>query len=72
MPELATAARRIRLLPEGATDDAAIVLVARGIRAFGDGFVSVLLPVYLTTLGLSATRLGSSPRPPCSGRPRSP
>jgi MFS family permease len=29
------------------------------VRAFGDGFVSVLLPVYLTTLGLSKVQIGA-------------
>jgi MFS family permease len=53
-----SAARRIRLLPEGASDDAAVLLAARGIRAFGDGFVSVLLPLHLTTIGLSTQRIG--------------
>lgn len=34
------------------------VLVARGLRDFGDGFVAVLLPVYLTLLGLSPFEVG--------------
>ena len=34
------------------------VLVARALRDFGDGFVAVLLPVYLTALGLSAFDVG--------------
>lgn len=50
--------RRFRFLPAGASDDAAVLLAARGIRAFGDGFVSVLLPLHLTTIGLSAQRIG--------------
>lgn len=50
--------RRLRFLPAGASDDAAVLLAARGIRAFGDGFVSVLLPLHLTTIGLSAQRIG--------------
>jgi hypothetical protein len=33
------------------------LLVARGLRDFGDGFVAVLLPVYLIALGLSSPRL---------------
>lgn len=53
-----SAARRIRFLPEGASDDAAVLLAARGIRAFGDGFISVLLPLHLTTIGLSTQRIG--------------
>jgi len=34
------------------------VLVARGLRAFGDGYVSLLLPVYLLTLGWSPFEVG--------------
>ena len=31
---------------------------ARALRDFGDGFVAVLLPVYLTALGLGALEVG--------------
>jgi MFS family permease len=31
---------------------------ARGLRDFGDGFVAVLLPVYLTALGFSSVQIG--------------
>ena len=34
------------------------LLVARSLRDFGDGFVAVLLPVYLTALGLSPFEVG--------------
>jgi len=34
------------------------VLAARALRDFGDGFVAILLPVYLTALGLSAFHVG--------------
>jgi MFS family permease len=34
------------------------VFLARAIRDFGDGFVAVLLPVYLTALGLDAFQVG--------------
>src|SRR5688500_3042386 len=34
------------------------ILLARGLRDFGDGFVAVLLPVYLTMLGLSPFQVG--------------
>ena len=34
------------------------VLIARALRDFGDGFVAVLLPVYLTALGLGAFEVG--------------
>ena len=35
------------------------LLVARGMRDFGDGFVAVLLPVYLGALGFSAFEIGA-------------
>lgn len=34
------------------------VLIARGLRAFGDGYVSLLLPVYLISLGLTPFQVG--------------
>jgi len=34
------------------------LLIARGSRAFGDGFVSLLLPVYLLTLGFTPSEVG--------------
>jgi len=34
------------------------VLVAKGLRAFGDGYVSLLLPIYLLDLGYSALEVG--------------
>jgi MFS family permease len=37
---------------------AGAVYAARAIRDFGDGFVAVLLPVYLTALGLDAFQVG--------------
>lgn len=46
-------------MPAGASSDAKILLTARGVRAFGDGFVSVLLPLYLTTLGYSGLAVGA-------------
>lgn len=39
-------------------DTAANVYLARAIRDFGDGFVAILLPVYLIALGLSAFEVG--------------
>src|SRR6266536_4286327 len=35
-----------------------LLLSARGIRAFGDGFVSILVPVYLTGLGIGVFEVG--------------
>jgi hypothetical protein len=34
------------------------VLWARGLRAFADGYVSLLLPVYLIALGFGAFHVG--------------
>ena len=34
------------------------VLWGRGLRAFGDGYVSILLPVYLSGLGFDAFAVG--------------
>ena len=36
-----------------------LLLTARGVRAFGDGFVSILLPVYLTGIGFGALKVGA-------------
>jgi MFS family permease len=41
-----------------ATDGAAPLMWARALRDFGDGFVAVLLPVYLTALGFSPLEVG--------------
>jgi len=48
----------IRLLPPGTLHDARILLYTRALRAFGDGFVSLLLPYYLTLLGFDAFQVG--------------
>jgi MFS family permease len=37
---------------------AGVLIAARGVRGFGDGFTALLLPVYLTILGFSAFRVG--------------
>ena len=47
-----------RLLPEGLTPVARTLLWGRGLRAFADGFVSLLLPAYLTVLGFSPLEVG--------------
>jgi MFS family permease len=47
-----------RLLPEGTSPDASKLVVARGLRGFADGMVSVLLASYLTDLGFSAGEVG--------------
>jgi MFS family permease len=45
-------------LPATATRNAARLIAARMVRAFADGLVSVLLPVYLTLLGYDAVQIG--------------
>lgn len=45
-------------LPPRTSPDAALILAARGIRAFTDGYVALLLPYYLTLLGYSALQVG--------------
>jgi MFS family permease len=37
---------------------AQLLIAARGVRAFGDGFISLLLPVYLTALGYGPVAVG--------------
>jgi MFS family permease len=48
----------MRLLPADAGRETRVLLWGRGLRAFGDGYVSVLLPIYLTTLGFDALAVG--------------
>jgi len=48
-----------RVLPLGATGDAVRILVARGVRAFGDGYVALLLPIYLVDLGFGTLAIGA-------------
>jgi MFS family permease len=35
------------------------ILLARGLRAFGDGFVALLVPIYLVELGFSPLAIGA-------------
>ncbi|MFM0696902.1 MFS transporter [Paraburkholderia graminis] len=46
------------LLPAGVEADALMLLVARGLRGICDGFVAVLLPVYLLRLGFGQLAVG--------------
>ena len=48
----------LRFLPPSARPEAARVLAAKAMRAFGDGFVSILLPAYLLLLGFDALEVG--------------
>jgi predicted MFS family arabinose efflux permease len=48
------------------TDEAALgitdttrILIARGLRAFGDGFVALIVPIYLIELGFSPLAIGA-------------
>ena len=57
--ETATGSEWWRPLPPGASADALRILAARGVRAFGDGYVALLLPIYLVELGFSALAIGT-------------
>ncbi len=46
------------LLPPGTLRDARVLLWTRALRAFGDGYISLLLPFYLTLLGFDALEVG--------------
>ena len=48
-----------RPIPRGVSRDAKFILTARALRAFADGFVSVLFPVYLLELGFSVIAIGA-------------
>jgi predicted MFS family arabinose efflux permease len=48
----------MRFLPASTRPEAHLLLTSRGVRAFGDGLVSLVLPVYLTALGLDAFAVG--------------
>jgi MFS family permease len=48
----------MRLLPSDTPSEARVLLWGRALRAFGDGFVSLLLPVYLTVLGIDEVGVG--------------
>jgi MFS family permease len=49
----------VKLLPDGATEGAALLLRTRGVRAFVDGAVAVVLPGYLIAVGLSSAQVGA-------------
>ena len=46
------------LLRQGLAPDVRRVLWARSLRAFGDGYVAILLPVHLSRLGYDAFGVG--------------
>ena len=45
-------------LPVGVSPDAMPLLIARGLRAVGDGYMAVLLPAYLLAIGLGTLQVG--------------
>ncbi|MBN3786884.1 MFS transporter [Burkholderia sp. Ac-20353] len=47
-----------RLLPAGVGPAAWLILVSRGLRGFCDGFIAVLLPAYLVSLGFAQIDVG--------------
>ncbi len=47
------------IMPPEASRDATILTYARALRAFGDGFTAVLLPVYLVSLDYSSFAVGA-------------
>lgn len=56
---MATADAWWRPIPRGSSGDTVRVLAARGVRAFADGAVALLLPVYLVELGFDALAVGA-------------
>jgi MFS family permease len=48
----------IALLPAGVAPEARLLLIGRALRAFTDGYVAILLPVYLLALGLGKWEVG--------------
>jgi hypothetical protein len=50
-----------QLMPPGTSADAARILLARGLRAFGDGFVALLVPIYLLWGSARSRSVPSSP-----------
>lgn len=50
--------RAARLLVPPGAEGALPLLAARGLRAFADGYMAVLLPAYLLALGLGTVKVG--------------
>lgn len=57
-PAPRTRAGLMRLLPPGVDASVLPLLAARGMRAFGDGYMAVLLPAYLLSIGLGTLEVG--------------
>jgi MFS family permease len=43
---------------QGRLGDVAVLLAARGLRGFGDGFASLVLPAYLSAVGFDTVQIG--------------
>ena len=52
-------ARMHPLLPPGTDPSITPIFIARALRGFADGYVAVLLPVYLLALGLDGVAVGA-------------
>jgi hypothetical protein len=48
----------MQLFPPTADANARRLVLARGLRALADGYVSILLPAYLLALGLDSFEVG--------------
>lgn len=48
----------MRLLPQGTSRETRILYAGRGLRAFADGYVSLILPVYVAALGFGVVEVG--------------
>ena len=49
----------MRIFPKTASTNAKRAIVARGLRAIGDGYVSIIMPAYLLALGYNAFEIGA-------------
>ncbi len=49
----------MRIFPRSASTNAKRAIVARGLRAIGDGYVSIIMPAYLLGLGYNAFEIGA-------------
>lgn len=46
------------VVPKGVGPEALPLLMARALRAIGDGYIAVLLPAHLLAIGLSTLQVG--------------
>lgn len=49
----------MNLIPPSTGPDARLVLLNRSLRAFADGYVAIILPLHLTTLGYGPVEIGA-------------